>query len=163
MIMQEAIFATIEQNYCVHAPAKVPKQEFPSTDVSNFAEVVIYNETGELMEYQHLLQSTKYQEVWGQASGNEISRLVQGMSGCVEETNTIFFIYKVQVKHDRFHDDTYGKFVVDYREDKDKKERLRLTVGGDWINYLGEVLTPTADLLVIKLMLNSVISTPHAQ
>ncbi len=121
------------------------------------------NETGELMEYCQLMQSTKYQKVWGQASGNEIGRLAQEMPGHVEGTNTIFFITKDQIPQNRFRDVTYGKFVVDYRENKEEKERVRLTVGGDRINYPGEVATPTADLLTVKLMLNSVISTTNAR
>ncbi len=91
----------------------------------------------------------------GTASGNEIGRLAQGMPGHVEGTNTIFFITKDQIPQNRFRDVTYGKFVVDYRENKEEKERVRLTVGGDRINYPGEVATPTADLLTVKLMLNS--------
>ena len=33
------------------------------------------------------------------------------------------------------------------------------TVGGGNINYLGKVATPTADMLVVKMLFNSVIST----
>jgi len=36
-------------------------------------------------------------------------------------------------------------------------------VGGDRINYLGDVTTPTADMLVAKILFNSVISTPDAR
>ena len=57
---------------------------------------------------------------------------------------------------------TYGKFVVDYRENKVEKERVRLKVRGYRNNYPGEVATPTANLLTVKLMINSIISTPHA-
>ena len=53
--------------------------------------------------------------------------------------------------------------MVDYLENKEAKGRVRLTVGGDRINYPGEVATPTADLLTVKLMMNSVISTTNAQ
>jgi CO/xanthine dehydrogenase FAD-binding subunit len=41
--------------------------------------------------------------------------------------------------------------------------RTRITVGGDRINYQFEVATPTADLLTVKLLLNSVISTEGAR
>lgn len=41
--------------------------------------------------------------------------------------------------------------------------RCRITVGGDKINYPFEVATPTADLLTVKLLLNSVISTDGAR
>lgn len=55
---------------------------------------------------------------------------------------------------------TNGKFVVDYHENKEEKERMRLSVGGVWNNYLEEVASLTADILTVKLMLNNVISTP---
>ena len=38
----------------------------------------------------------------------------------------------------------------------------RLTVGGERVNYLGDCGTPTVDLLTVKLLLSSVISTPNA-
>ena len=40
---------------------------------------------------------------------------------------------------------------------------MRLTIGGDRINYLVDCRMPTVDLLTVKLLLNSVISTPEAQ
>ena len=42
------------------------------------------------------------------------------MPGGVEGNDTIFFIEKDQVPQDRFHDITYGKFVVDYQENKEE-------------------------------------------
>ncbi len=36
-------------------------------------------------------------------------------------------------------------------------------MGGNLINYPGDCGTPTADLLTVKLLLNSVISTPNAR
>ena len=41
--------------------------------------------------------------------------------------------------------------------------RTRLMIGGDRINYLEDCGTPMADLLTVKLLLNSVISTPEAR
>ena len=43
------------------------------------------------------------------------------------------------------------------------KNRVRATMGGNLIHYLDDVGTPTADLLLIKIFLNSVISTPGAK
>ena len=67
--------------------------------------------------------------------GNEIGRLVQGLPERVEGTDTMFFIKKEEVPQDRFKDVTYGKFVVDYQENKEEKERVRLTVGGDCLRH----------------------------
>ena len=49
------------------------------------------------------------------------------------------------------------------RPEKKEKNRTRFTVGGDRINYPGEVATPTADMLVAKLLFNSVVSTKGAR
>ncbi len=40
---------------------------------------------------------------------------------------------------------------------------MRFTVGGDRIKYSGEVATPTAEMLVAKMLFNSVISTRGAR
>jgi CO/xanthine dehydrogenase FAD-binding subunit len=49
------------------------------------------------------------------------------------------------------------------RPKKDKPNRTRFTVGGDRINYPGEVAMPTADMLVTKILFNSVISARGAR
>ncbi len=38
-----------------------------------------------------------------------------------------------------------------------------MTMGGNLINYPGDCGTPTADLLTVKLLLNSVVSTPNSK
>jgi hypothetical protein len=54
---------------------------------------------------------------------------------------------------------TYGSFVVDSKDHKEEKERTRLTVGGDQIEYPGGKSTRTAGLTTAKILINSVIST----
>ena len=75
----------------------------------------------------------------------------------------MFFIHKSEVPEDRFKDVTYGKINCDFKETKEEKNRTRLTVGGDRINYPGDCGTPTSDLLSVKLLLNSVVSTAGAE
>ena len=60
-------------------------------------------------------------------------------------------------------DVTYGQFVCTIRPEKAEQERTRFTVGGDRINYPGEVATPTAEMLVAKMLFNSVVSTKGAK
>ena len=45
------------------------------------------------------------------------------------------------------------------RPEKKEKNGTRFTVGGDRIDYPGEVSRPTADMLVTNILFNSVIST----
>jgi hypothetical protein len=54
---------------------------------------------------------------------------------------------------------TYGSFVVDIKDHKEEKERTRLTIGGDHIDYPGDKSTRTAGLTTAKILINSVIST----
>ena len=56
---------------------------------------------------------------------------------------------------------TYGQIVVNHTPHKKEQNRTRLTVGGNLINYSGDVSTPTADLATIKILFNSVISTAN--
>ena len=52
---------------------------------------------------------------------------------------------------------------MDYKPDKTEKHRSRLTVGGDKISYPYDVSAPTCGLPIIKLLWNSVLSTPGAR
>ena len=53
---------------------------------------------------------------------------------------------------------TYANMVCDYRPLKSDPFRVRLTVGGDKLEYLDNVASPTATFLETKLLLNRVIS-----
>ena len=78
-------------------------------------------------------------------------------------TKTIEFIGEDEVPRDRKKDVTYGQFVCTERPEKTEQNRTRFVVGGDRINYPGEVATPTACMLVAKILFNSVISTKGAK
>ncbi len=45
----------------------------------------------------------------------------------------------------------------------EEPNQTRLVAGGDRVHYLGNVGTPAADLLTVKLLINSTISTPNAK
>jgi hypothetical protein len=57
---------------------------------------------------------------------------------------------------------TYAHCVATERPHKTNTKHVHLTVGGKLINYPDKVSTPTADLSTVKMLLNSVISTPVA-
>jgi hypothetical protein len=54
-------------------------------------------------------------------------------------------------------DITYGHFLCLVRPEKAEPNQMQFTVGGDRINYPGKVATPTAEMLVAKMLFNSVI------
>jgi hypothetical protein len=122
---------------------------------------VIHPITGKALTYRQLNSDHQYKLIWNTAGANELGRLAQGVGDRIKGTYTIFFIKHAQVpKHKTV---TYGRFVCDVRQQKAEPEQTRLTVGGNLINYDGDVSTQTADLTTSKIMWNSVISTLHAK
>jgi hypothetical protein len=87
------------------------------------------------------------------STANEINRLYN--------TNTIRFVRRSNIPTGR--NVTYGSFVVDIKDHKEEKERNRLTVGGDQIEYPGDKSTRTTGLTTAKILINSVISTLGAK
>ena len=99
------------------------------------------------------MRDPKYKKTWSQSAANEFGQLAQGFKG----TNTIFCIHKNQVPHKRMKNVTFRSFSCHYEPNKAEKERTRFTAGGDRINYPEDVGTPTADMLVFKCLINSVV------
>ena len=49
------------------------------------------------------------------------------------------------------------------KPEKEEKERKRLTVGGNLLDFTGNLITPTASVTTEKCVFNSVVSTPGAR
>jgi hypothetical protein len=128
------------------------------------AQLVRDEESGEYLNYRQLRRSIKHSQIWDISSANEFGRLAQGTKdGRVAGTNTIFFISKESVPKDRVRDVTYASFVCEIKPNKKETHRTRLTAGGDRINYPEDVGTPTADMTLVKILFNSVVSTKNAR
>ena len=128
------------------------------------AQLIHDKETNTYLNYRQLISHPRYKQTWTKSAANEFGWLAQGLKdGRVKGTNTIKFIRKDQVPSDRKKDVTYGSFNCDYRPGKEEEERTRLTVGGDRINYPEDCGTPTADMTLFKIHVNSILSTPGAK
>jgi hypothetical protein len=94
----------------------------------------------------------------------EIHRLAQGKEGIAKGTNTIFFLSHKEIRlipADQMI--PYARIVIDHRPPKDDWNRLRITVGGNLINYSFELTTRTTDMVSSKILWNSTISTKGAR
>ncbi len=131
-------------------------RKYPLQFLCNLAYAVLDNETGNLLEYHHLMKHPKYKNVWTKSFGTEISCLAT-------TTETISFVKKDKISDDRKGNETYARIVCVYCDGKKDKYRTRITMGGNLVNYLGDCGTPTANLFTVKLLLNSMISTPNAK
>ena len=130
--------------------------------VYDFVGAIIDEKTGEKLEYRDLIKRPELRQRWETSLANELGRLAQGIRD-IKGTDTIHFVSKSEIPADRWKDIMYGKIVVEYKPDKTEKHRSRLTVGGDRISYPYDVSAPTCGLPVIKLLWNSVLSTPGAR
>ena len=94
------------------------------------------------MEYRHLVADPETREVLEKSSAKKTSRLMKGLKRGIQGTETMKFIQKHEVPYNKKV--TYARLFCDYRPQKEEKERTRITVGGDILEYQGEVSTKTA-------------------
>jgi hypothetical protein len=120
------------------------------------ANAVIYPVTGKEMEYAALMKDPRLQTLWTRGFGNECGRLFQGIRG-ITGSDTYFFINLTDIP--KYRKITYGEIVCDCKPHKKEKERIRLTVGGFRLDYLGDVATSTAHITTFKILINNPLST----
>jgi hypothetical protein len=125
----------------------------------HLANAVIHTVTGKEMEYTALMRDPQLKPLWTRGFGNECGRLFQGIRD-IAGNDTCCFVTLTGIPKDR--NITYGKIVCDYKPHKKEKERVRLTVGGDILDYFCVVATLTADITTFKILINSTLSTEDA-
>jgi hypothetical protein len=111
------------------------------------------------MEYMALMKDPCLQPLWKQGFGNEYGCLFQGIRD-IPGTDTCFFIKLTNVPKDR--NITYRKIVCNYKPHKKEKEPVSMTVGGDRLDYSGDVTTSTSNITTFKILINSTLSTEDA-
>ena len=93
----------------------------------------------------------------------EFGRLAQGWKD-TKGTNTIEFMSHEEIaKIPKGKIVTYARIVVDFRPQKEDPNRVRVTAGGNLIDYPHKLTTRTADLTTTKIMWNSTIFTKGAR
>ena len=131
------------------------------TSCPHYAAPITHSETGKSIEYRDLINDPSTHTTWLRSAANEFGRLAQGLSdNRVEPTNTIFFIPLSKVpKHKR---PTYARFVCSYRPQKSEPYHTCITVGGNLIDYPGNLSMKVANMTTFKILVNSTLSTPGA-
>ena len=141
---------------------QLPYNLHPRTSCPHYAAPITHSETGKSMEYRDLITDASTCATWLCSAANEFGRLAQGLSdNRVEPTNTIFFIPRSKVpKHKR---PTYARFVCSYHPQKAEPYRTHITIGGNLIDYPGNLSMKVADMTTFKILVNSTLSTPGAR
>jgi hypothetical protein len=122
-------------------------------------DAVVHPIPGKEMEYMALKKYPRLQPLCQWGFGSECGRLFQGIRD-IPGTNTCFFIKLTNIPKDIKI--TYGKIVCDYKPHKIEKERVRLTVNGDKLDYSGDVATSAADITTFRILINITLSTEDA-
>jgi hypothetical protein len=123
------------------------------------ANAVFHPVTGKEMEYTALMKDPNLQPLWKRGFGNETGCLFHGIRD-IPGTHTCLFVELTNIPKDR--NITYVKIVCNYKPHKQEQERVRLMVGGDRVDYSGNVATSTADITTFKIIINSTLSTEDA-
>jgi hypothetical protein len=121
---------------------------------------VIHPITGKEMQYKDLVKDPDLGPLFEIGLSNELGRICQGIRD-VAGTNTDFFIDLANIPKDCKI--TYGKLVCDFKPNKNENHWFRLTVGGDRLDYSGDMTTSTADSTTFKILINSTLSTQEAK
>ena len=101
-----------------------------------------------ITKYTKLMDDPALKDLLVLAMSKELHRLVQGKEGVTVGTNTIFYLRHDEIKHiPKDRTVTYAQIVIDHRPQKDDLNRVRITVGGNLINYPYELTTHTADMV----------------
>ncbi len=146
--------------------APLPNSHAIPWTCEHFCAPVIHPVTGEsITKYKKLVDDPITRHIWSRAFGKEFGNLAQGDAATnTPGTDSIFVMTHEQIlriPYDRTV--TYTRIVVDYRPQKADPNRVRLTAGGNLIDYPGELTTRTADLTTTKMVWNSVNSTDNAR
>jgi hypothetical protein len=148
-------------------PNKLKTKSAPSfLDFAQVAMPMVHPMTGKtISSYKRLMHDKATAKTWKTAFRKDFGGMAQGDNKTGQkETNSIFVMTHAKIPHiPKDCTVTYAHVVVDFCPQKADPHQIRITAGGNLINYPGKLSTRTADLTTLKLMWNSVLSTPGAK
>ncbi len=138
----------------------------PPVNYKHHAMPMINPMTGELISsYKRLMNNPDTAEVWMTAFGKDFGGMSQGDNKTGQKWSDAMFVMSPQdipnIPKDRVV--TYARVVINHCPQKTDPNRIRITAGGNLINYPGKLTTWMADITTLKLHWNSVLSTPGAK
>jgi hypothetical protein len=160
-LREQAFFSTI------HTLRALMKHAKMRVNMKHYANPMVHPVTGHtISSYKKLMHILATAEVWQTVFGKDFGGMAQGCNKTGQKgKNVMFIMAHDEIRHalaaKKFF--TYANPVVDYRPQKDDPHRIRITAGGNLIDYDGDAFVCTADLDTAKLHWNSVISTENAR
>jgi hypothetical protein len=126
--------------------------------------------TGDFLKHCQLCHDPRYKTTWDTSYANKLGRLCQGIgsgptlnSQRVAGTNTFCLIDYNNIPLHKHKEICCTMVICKVRPEKDDPDCTCITIGGNRICYPGDVGTNTALLVLVKLLLNSVLSRKGAR
>ena len=151
----QALYAMLGRELMNYNPMFVPEHmertdpiaSMRNMDIEEYANGVVHPVTNEtLTKYHKVIESEELREAWMEAMCIELRQIAQGYKN-TKGTNTVEFMSHEEIEDiPKDQTVTYARIVVDYRPQKDDPNRVRITIGGNLIDYPFELTTRTADL-----------------
>ncbi len=132
--------------------------------VEHYANPVIHPEMGErITSYETLVDDPLTKEIWTNTMATELGNIEPGHKATnTLGINTVFFLDHNAINNIPTDGKiTYAHIIMEYRPQELDPNRVSITVGGNFIEY--PHTTQTADLVIAKILWNSVVCTPHAK
>ena len=105
---------------------------------------MINTKTGQSLEYTPLIRGAN-KDIWKTSQANNHDRLDQYVGTRLPTgTNTVFFIPRLAIPAGRTV--TYSRLVANIRPHKTEMHRVRVTVGGNKLDFPGDTTTNCASL-----------------
>ncbi len=127
---------------------------------------MVHPTTGKtISSYKCLMHNPATTETWQTAYGKDFGGMAQGDKKTGQKgTKSIFVMTHAEIPDiPKDRTVTYAQVVVDFCPQKADPHQIRITAGGNLINYPGKLSMRTADLTTSKLMWNSMLSTPGSK
>ncbi len=143
-----------------------PKSAPPCLDFTQVAMPMVHPKMGEtIRSYKQLMHNLATTKTWQTAFGKDFGGMAQGGKKTGQKgTNSIFVMTHAEIPYiPKDRTVTYAQVVVNFCPQKTDLHQIRITAGGNLINYPSKLSTWTADLATSKLMWNSMLSTPGAK
>jgi hypothetical protein len=140
------------------------------TQMSNLQALLVLNlSTGKFLEHLQLRRDPHYKATWDTFYTNELRWLCQGIgtgpspnTKWVAGTNTFFLINYHIIPCHKQKEICHTMVVCKVRPEKHDPDCTRIMISGNCICFLVNMITNTASLKLVKLLLNSRLSCPGA-
>jgi hypothetical protein len=156
----------LQNNMVPFTPTKLAPPPIPLMNFKHYTMTMVHPTTGKtISSYKQLMNDPVTANTWQTAFGKDFESMCQGDNKTeAKGTNAMFVMIPEEVDYTpAARLATYANIVVNYQPQKDNPYQIRITADGNLINYPGELVTCTADIMKSKLHWNSVLSTQQAK